>query len=79
MAERIANQGFAAEVLAEIDGISHFVCGFASEAECMAAITRRYVHDRIRVSLEPLSATACRRLTPPLKVGEVRVKDRGSF
>ncbi len=72
MTEEFASKGFAVTVLAEVAGLSRFVCGHATEADCMTAIVAMYPHDRIRVELNPMSATSLRALAPPLKRGEVR-------
>jgi len=70
MTDELASGGFAAEVLAEIDGIGSYVCGFSDEAACMTAIRARYHSDRIRVTLTPLPNSELRTLK--LKKGELR-------
>jgi hypothetical protein len=72
MTDEFARNGFAVTVLAEVAGLSKFVCGHATETDCMTAIMAMYPHDRIRVELNPLSAASFRALLPPLKKGEVR-------
>ncbi len=68
----MTQRGYAARVLAEIAGLDDYVCGCSTETDCMTAIASLYPHDRIRVTLTPLSHQAVGGLSPPLRQGEVR-------
>jgi hypothetical protein len=68
--EKIASEGFAAQVDGEISGRANYMVGYATEEECRAALRKLYPTEKIVIRLQALPVAAI--IDLKLRVNEVR-------